>query len=298
MRLILWWVVVALPMTGGPAFAAPELTPQQQQILDASATDRDGDLDRQGPAMYVLLENAAGWAADDFTGDAGAPLAPTPDYAYLQAHPAELRGQVFLIEGAFVEQVRYPTPHRDGRDRLQRAGHPLWGDQLTGWGVRVGEGADTVVMVYFVDPNNAVQPPAPGQRVRVAARFYKVWSVPDREGRPTEFLTFVGGAREVVAGRPASVHRPGWHTAVFGLVLVLAGVFYGARLLRATKAKAGRARLESRPHRRGRDETDQNQGQEPIDPDLPDDPAEALAYLSRTGVTDEKGEGPRHRNKQ
>lgn len=262
------------------AAAAPELTEAQRQVLDDTATDGDRNLD-EGPAMYTLLGNAAEWDADDFAGERGAATPPTPDYAYLAEHPGEVRGDLFLIEGRFVEQVRYPTADRDGRDTLIRAGNPQWGDQLTAWGIKVGDGEDDIVMVYFVDPGAAIQPPDNGDTVRVAARFYKVWTVPDRDGRPFDFLAFVGGGREVVTGGALTPGKgSSWNKLIIVLIIVAAGGFYGMRVFLARKAAAGQARSvkmrEQRQRERGYAE-DEDAGE--ADPELPEDPAEALAYL-------------------
>ncbi|MEM9415439.1 MAG: hypothetical protein AAGA29_08190 [Planctomycetota bacterium] len=258
------------------AAAAPELTEAQREVLEDNATDGDLALDG-GPAIYVLLENAAGWDAGDFAGERGAATPATPDYTYLAEHPREVRGDVFLIEGRFVEQVRYPTAERDSRDHLTRT---RWGDQVTGWGIKVGEGDDDVVMVYFVDPDGAIQPPRNGQRVRVSARFYKVWAVPNREGRLLEFLTFVGGGREVVGSGGAGGGSNRNKIIIVAVVLV-AGGYYGMRVFLSRKANAGRAHSQAlaEQRRRERGYGGDEEDEEAIDPDLPEDPAEALAYL-------------------
>ena len=274
-RLGLCLILLLVASWADPASAAPALSDTQRQNLDDTATDHDANLD-QGPAMYELLDSAADWEADDFAGERGAATPPVADYAYLLANPAEVRGDLFLIEGRFIEQLRYPTDERDGRSHLARV---RWGDQLTAWGIKVGEGDDDVVMVYFVDPDNTIVSPKRGEQVRVAARFYKVWEVPDRDGRPFQFLTFVGGAREVVAGNSAGPGSPGWGKVVLTLVVVAAGGFYGMRLFLVKKSKAQRARFESMREARHRDRGDAEEDDEEIDPDLPDDPAEALAYL-------------------
>ncbi|MFI4861739.1 MAG: hypothetical protein ACIAXF_13795 [Phycisphaerales bacterium JB063] len=256
--------------------AAPEMTEAQRAVLADNASDGELPLDA-GPALYALLENAAGWDAGDFAGERGAATPATPDFAFLAEQPGEVRGDVFLIEGRFIEQVRYPTQDRDGRDHLSRT---RWGDQLTAWGIKVGEGQNDVVMVYFVDPDGAIAPPKNGQRVRVAARFYNVWSVQNREGEPLEFLTFVGGGREVVGGGGTG-GGPMWNKAILLAVVVVAGGYYGMRVFLSRKASAGRAHsqamLDQRRRERGHDADDGEE--EEIDPDLPDDPAEALAYL-------------------
>ncbi|XAM00654.1 hypothetical protein OT109_04525 [Phycisphaeraceae bacterium D3-23] len=278
MRRCWFCFMVALFACVSQALAAPELTDAQREVLADNATDGDLGLD-QGPALYVLLENAADWDAGDFAGERGAATPASPDYEYLAQHPGQVRGDVFLIEGLFVEQVRYPTQARDSRDHLTRT---RWGDQLTGWGIKVGEGDDDVVMVYFVDPDGAVVPPENGQRVRVAARFYKVWAVPNREGKALEFLAFVGGGREVVGGGGGSAAGGSIRNKMIIIAVVLvAGGYYGMRVFLSRKANAGRAHsqamIEQRRRERGH-EPDEEDGED-IDPDLPEDPADALAYL-------------------
>jgi len=268
---------LALTQFAATAVAAPPLTDIERQRAADGTTDRDAQIDG-ADGFYVLLRNARGWAADDFAGEAGAATAPVPDYGFLRDQPAEARGRVFLIEGVFEQQVRYPT----GDDRLMRAGNPDWGEQVTRWAIRTSDDAESTVLVFFNDPDGSIQPPAQGGRVRVAARFYKVWATTDEAGDPFAFPVFVGGSREVL-GKPARLsfgsNRP-MQGIVIALIMSCIAAFFIVRFLLNRKAAAGaggrtHAYLEQRRRERQLHDMDEEEEVE----DLPADPAEALEAL-------------------
>lgn len=263
------------------AFAAPAFDEVQRETLrELVAVDVGSNFDR-GPALYLLLGNAEHWLADDFSGEGGAAIAPTPDYNILRTQPEETIGNVFVIEGYFIEQVRYPDPEGEGRQQLIRS---LWGDQLTRWAINTsaeGKDPDQTVLVYFVDPEGEIVAPERDARVRVAARFYKAWEVPNQDGQPFKFLTFVGGAHEVVdtglVGGSKKLGVPPW--VKVGLVVLVAGLFYGMRyMLNRKQAGSANSAMLRAVRRRDRELSEMDEEDE-IDEDLPENPGEALAYL-------------------
>ncbi len=232
---------------------------QQQQTQVDSATDFSGRFDEG--ALYPLLHNALGWQDRDETG------AVVPDYPSLFEQPALHRGQLFLIEGLFAGVPRDGSLAVAG---LTRAGP--WDDKLQQWVVVVDQQRDEVAVVYLVDP-----PPAPpaGTDIRLVARFYKVLSDTDRQGRPTDYLTFVG--KNVVLGQITGRGGSAMGFApLVGALLLLAGGWY---VLRRTVY----ARPLRRPIGAGRKaQGDQAApGDEGAGVPLPKNPADALSALNQ-----------------
>ncbi|MEM1354631.1 MAG: hypothetical protein AAGC44_10855 [Planctomycetota bacterium] len=266
----------------GHAAAAPPLTETQRQNLRDYATDHDEHIDGS-VALYVLLKNANAddWLPDDFAGEGGAATAPAPDYGVLRDRPAEARGNVFLIEGTFEQQVRFPVGERP----LQRAGNPDWGDRVTRWAIRTDQDdEESTVIVMFNDPEAGIKPPQVGTKVRVAARFYKVWATTDDSGEPFAFPVFVGGAREVVATSPRL--SVGGGKPVQGIVIALiiaciAGYFVSRHLMnrKAVTGAGGRTQAYLEQRRRDRDHDEQDAGEQDVPDPLPEDPAEAMEVL-------------------
>jgi len=287
-RCVSWLLVLGL-FAQASAWAAPAMDDDRREALRGYvAIENAGRIDA-GRALYELLPSAAQWETDDFAGDGGAAVAPAPDYDTLRAHPETTIGNAFVIEGYFVEQVRFPDPEGGGgeaRTRLARAGNPLWGDNLTRWAINTspdGQDPDQTVLVFFVDPEGEIEAPDKNSRVRVAARFYKAWEVVNQEGEPFEFLTFVGGAREVVTSKnTGSVTSSGFPTWFMPAVVVVAvGLFYGMRYVLNRKGHAALANSEALRDRRRRDRelSEMDEEEDAVDADLPEDPGEALAYL-------------------
>ena len=174
--------------------AAPTLSEADRQLLADGTADNTDDLDTQ-PGLYVLLRNASTWKGDDFGGDAGAAVAPPPDYAFLKTKPDQARGNVYLIEGWLMGADRWPTLANHSSDKL--AVDPAWGDQVTRWTVVTEKGNPAAtIIVLFYDPNAKMSAPEPGSKVRIAARFHKLWTIKDQDGKPFTYVTFVGGAAQ------------------------------------------------------------------------------------------------------
>ena len=242
--LVAIWVAVG---------AVTPLTPAQQTQL-GTASDFTGQFDEG--ALYPLLQNAWQWQPGD---EAGAVI---PDYAAIYQSPAKHRGQLFLIEGRFAGRSK-EIKH------LTRPGP--WDGQLREWVVVVDSAKDEVAVAYLTHPPVA---PAAGAKVRLAARFYKVLSDQDVNGKPTDYLLFVGRDATVVdAGRGFGGSGSGAGPLVVMLAILAAGWYFLRRTLSAK-------RLRPRPSRTQREEFDSEESaDEEAEPQLPDDPAEALDVL-------------------
>ena len=233
----------------------PPLTPDQQAEL---AVDDPAE-QLEGPGLRPLLEHVLAWD----TTDAAYSLLPNPDYDALLADPTTGRGEAFLIEGQFAGRTR--------RFMLDQRGP--WGKALTEWVLIVRDEPQQVAVVYFVDPDNSLQPPYSGEKVRVPARFYKVWTDTDQEGQPTDYLTFV--ARAPLSSSASSTQsRLGSAMPLLLGVLLLALIYVGVlRFSRSTRrpAQAGPVTVKSADDAMLSDLPEQA---------LPDDPAEALQRLA------------------
>ncbi len=227
-----------------------------QRVQLDTAMDFNSTFDEAG--LYPLLNNALQWEKGD---EAGAMI---PDYKAIFESPGEHRGQLFLIEGAFA----------GGSQRVRQLSRPgSWDGKLNQWVVVVDRATDEVAVVYLVDP-----PPAPkaGAKVRTVGRFYKVLSDTDREGRPTNYLTFVGHGAQVEERSSGSGVGSG--SAGGALVLVLVILAGGWVVLRQTiRVKKVRTRLRVGATVGG--DTEGGIGEEGDEVNLPKDPVQALDVL-------------------
>ncbi|MFK7789533.1 MAG: hypothetical protein AB8C95_08610 [Phycisphaeraceae bacterium] len=293
MRIGLLIIVLLLSCS---VFAAPELSEADRQRLADGTTDRDDVLDQQD-GFYVLLRNAAKWQGDDFAGDAGAAVAPPPDYGFLKDKPEQARGNVYMIEGWMAGTDRWPTLVNHSSDKLYRAGDPSWGDQVTRWTlVTERENDDATVIVLFNDPNMKMAEYEPGSKVRIAARFHKLWVIPSSTGKPYTYPVFIGGAAEQIEKASSATSASGATSSlskVLAAIVVVAGFFVVMRILMKKVSAGGgggtmvQDRLEEM--RREREAAQQKgldvEEDEDID-DLPDDPIAALDVLSQKHQTD------------
>ena len=279
-------LLLLLLLVSCSVIAAPELTDDQRARLKDGTTDRNDVLDQED-GLYVLLRNASTWQGDDFSGDAGAAVAPPPDYQFLKDKPEQARGNVYLIEGWLMRAERWPTDKNHSSDKLVRAGNAAWGDQVTRWTIVTKKGdPEATVIVLFNDPNAKMTAPEDGSRVRIAARFHKQWTIPSATGKPFTYPVFVGGAAEQVASTGVSTSSGGANspfTLVLGAVLVVAGFFVGMRYLmrRLSTQTGGGTMLQDRldEMRRQREAHEQEEPEEEDTGDLPEDPVDALDVL-------------------
>ncbi|MEM9346508.1 MAG: hypothetical protein AAGB26_07815 [Planctomycetota bacterium] len=268
------------------SLAAPELSkPDRERLVDGT-TDRDDVLDTQD-GFYVLLRNAATWKGDDFSGDAGAAVAPPPDYGFLKDKPEQARGNVYMIEGWLAGSERWPTLTNHDSEKLHRPGDPAWGDQVTRWTVITEkDNSDATVIVLFNDPNAKMTAPEKGGKVRIAARFHKLWTIPSSNGLSFTYPVFIGGAAETVQASSTGSSTGGpvsSLTIVLGAILLVGGFFVGMRfLMRKVSTNSGggtmlRDRLEEMRREREAQE-EQSEEDEGVE-DLPEDPVAALDVL-------------------
>ena len=265
-------------------FAAPELSDADRERLNDFTTDNDDVLDQTQAAdgLYVLLRNASTWQGDDFSGEAGAATAPEPDYDYIKANPEKVRGNVFRLEGWFYQQQRFPSMDNHGREKLARSGDPDWGDQATRWMITTEPpsneeaASQSWIIVLLNDPDGKITAPNRRAKVAVAARFYKLWTIPDRTGKLQTYPVFVGGATEVIR-ESASDTGYGMEVILVAIVAVT-GAFYIVRrmLNRGGGGNLTQQRLEEIRQKRERME---EAGEDEVDEDLPEDPVEALEVL-------------------
>ncbi|MBI1335441.1 MAG: hypothetical protein GC164_00590 [Phycisphaera sp.] len=240
----------------------PGLEPQQLEQLKSGAVDHARSLDDAG--LYPLLQNAAWWQAGDITG------ATIPDYNELLEHPADHRGELFLIEGELAG-----VPDKVGR--LSRPGP--WDQTLQQWGIRVQANPDMVAVVLLLDPPSDQARPKVGTRVRLPARFYKVWIGVNQFDQPKPYTLFVGRSlASVQAGytgpTPPKVSPSQSVGVVLALVAIMGGAFWMIR--RSLKVKPLRSSDHFRHRRDDDDGADTDDG-----PPLPEDPVEAMKELER-----------------
>lgn len=237
----------------------PDLTESQRIQLD---TAEDGHRPDE-PAWTGLLSSVATWAPSEAAAGY-VPGATVPDFEKLTADPGQFRGDLFVLEGRYAGRQRLMLTQRSGP----------WGEALVEWGLVTPGGR--VVMVYLVDPAGEMVPPREGRTVRLAARFYKLWTDVDADGHAATYPVFVGRSAAVVE---ASSPR-GFGAAVVGAVVVLAVLLAGVMLMRRRWGGRGAARREEVRQRLRREAErfeENDDGQE----GLPDDPAAALEYLER-----------------
>lgn len=283
MRIHLFLLLIFLAC---PAIAAPELSEDDRQGLAADTTDRDDVLDTQ-PGFYVLLRNAAAWQSDDFSGDAGAAVAPPPDYAFFKDKPEQARGNVYMIEGWLAYNDRWPTLVNHSSDKLHNTLDPSLGDQVTRWTiVTEKDNPAATVIVLLHDPDGELAAPEPGSKVRIAARFHKLWTISDTNGKPFDYVTFIGGAAEQTeeaAASPVSGGATSSLSKILAAVVVVGGFFFAMRILmrRVSAGGGGGTMVQDRLEemRREREGNEQLDDAEEDAEDLPEDPIAALDAL-------------------
>lgn len=241
----------------------------------ASASDEGPRIDEG--ALYPLLENAMRW--DLPVREAGTRL---PDYAAIEAAPAEHRGALFTIEGHFVRQRRLV---------LNRSGS--WGKRVTEWAIRVSDEPDgRYVIVLLADPGDSLPHPTKGTPVKTVTRFYKVWRSHNKLGETRNWLTFVGRSAKVTGQRGMGLG--GDRATALGLVIALLVLIFGYVMYRARRVRGAihtaRGLIGSRLRHRSRERADGVDGGDRETTDaaaegsaagLPRDNEQALAELAR-----------------
>lgn len=247
--------------------ATPPLSADQQTQLESA---RDSLNVTDEGALYPLLENALTWPEHVEAG------AAVPDYAAIAQSPAAYRGQLFLIEGTLrrsqpIGRLALPGP---------------WEGKLSEWAIQWGREPANMVIVNLTDAPALVRD---GAKVRLAARFYKVWQTTNKQGEPLSMLVFVGRDARVLSS-PGLGFGQGLPTGTMVLILLA-----GAMALWWVFKKTPRMSMEPKPtemqrRRREARQLAEEAGVSPrsLQPDdaddepatlMPKDPAEALKKL-------------------
>lgn len=282
-----------------PSKPVPELTRMQKTML---AETQDGTRNFDEAGLYALLDAARACPRDAFGATVPVEVIETPatgtaaktrELAVMK-DPAAHRGEATLIEAQFVTAVEGVPNNPSG---VLARPDARWGSTVTCWVLRMGRSfdRDPQVMVYFPSDGRPLPVPRPGQKVKVAARFYKIFTaetmVRDPKnhgqlvatGREEPYAAFVGGAAALggAGGLLDGEFSPGVKIA---LVIVLIAMGFGAlwfiksftRSMRENRSfKSPSQRWEERLER------EKEEGDEDGDDDveLPQDPAEALKTL-------------------
>jgi len=269
-------------------------TDQQTQLAEAGDFNRAFD---EGP-LYALLGAAVQWPRDAFGGATPLVVKEQVDpktqvrtpVLELMDKPAAHRGEAMLIEGILTVQQQGVPNNLGGM--LSRPDSSQWGSTLTYWVIRIGRTEyDPQVMVFFPSDGRPLPNVHPGSRVRVAARFYKVFTAESQEldrkrnpepvqtGKEEPFVAFVGGAAQITYGG-GYVDSPFLKLIV--VVVFIAIGFGGVLFIRSYLKSLTRNRTFKSPAERWAErlEREREEGvEDDDDQDLPEDPAEALKKL-------------------
>lgn len=264
-------LLIALLFVPVLAAGIPSLTETQRTMLD---TANDGSFATDEAALYPLLDNAMQWDAGT---EAGAAI---PDYTAISDDPASHRGELFLIEGQFNGM-----PSDRGSLAVNFARPGPWDSTAQEWYVVTDATTQQAVVVYLVKPGTpADKPPARGTKLRIPARFYKVYKAQtleaDLKGKlePESFLVFVGHSPSMVEAG-VSDGASGYLVPVLLLVMLALAGYYTIKRKKVSVAAqplATRVRREQRNEHDDEDDATLDEG-----PPLPKDPIAALDELSR-----------------
>jgi hypothetical protein len=255
-----------------------------QKLQLSTATDYVFSV--ESGAFYALLQNVAKWSG------ATDPRAPIVRYREaIIAAPNDYRGLMFEIEGEFKG---FRDPLKLSRPiRLAHSGELV--EELEQWAIQINAELDDYVMVAVLRPMRA---PKPGQRVRIPARFFKVYRNYNQDNQPLNYPFFVAYTafdskvavsdskkNEGLGGMFAS---RGLQLLVSGLAAVGIAFFIMKRFMkRASTAMKPEdlvaSRREEREARRAKfleEEGDQVEDEDD-GPPLPEDPIDALSELDK-----------------
>ena len=261
---IIFWLVLLVPRTAATSFAEQPWPDLSEDALAQIATAVDGERPDE-PALYPLLLNMRQWTQEDFTRSGVAILADGLGHVF--DRPEESRGAgPFELSGRFAGRVREVELLRGGP----------WGRTVTEWGL-VADGpkdaAGRVAVVYFP---GAVDRPRDRQRVRVAARFFKLWTDVDAAGMETTYPVFVAAPFWEPVGGVGAVP---WRGMVLVVVVMMAGLWWARRGVRRAKSEKRTGLV--RPA--GRMEKARVADDDGVEEPLPEDAAEALGVLRDRG---------------
>lgn len=262
-------ILLAAALAATAAAKPVPLTVDELEQVRSGSRDRVATYDDAG--LYPLMRNAAWWTPGDVAG------AMVPDYREVLADPDAHRANLFLIEGQLGAR-RVVGP-------LSRSGP--WDGRLEQWSILVEKAAgpdqeDIVAVVLLIDPPTGAAAPAIKSRVRLPARFYKVWTARDQSGVDTEYPVFVG--RTVASAGPAAQGSPSTSPtgAIVPLLLLLLVAAVGYTLLKkSVRAKTTEFQKRVQERRARRESQEEPADENDIGPPLPENPADALDELER-----------------
>lgn len=234
-----------LAAIGIAAAAPPPLSDAQRSRLETAI---DGE-DLRDDAFMALVENVRAWP-DDVSDQS-----PAPDLQAINRDPAAHRGKLVRIRGQAQQRTPLPPPYEDASE----------------WFVRLPGGEPVIVYVL----GDGGRMPANAQ-VQVTARFWKTMRIAARDGRPRTYAAFVGSHARLLPAESAAA--PSSRLGGFGAVIVFMMLLFviGGAV----------ARRQIRLAQAAREKRSQAAGTEALDgdPDLPDDPAGAMAELRRRAL--------------
>lgn len=245
-----------------------------QRARIAEAADESQSIDEA--AFYALLENARSWT--DVAGqsiDSGEEPLIVPNYGKLRQSPQESRGGLFQIEGRFIKKLPVEGLKRGGWESVEAVVIQV-GDLNKSLGDLT---ADDMILVYLLSPpattdpvlNARNLPEQTGSPIRLAARFYKVLSDRNRQGKTTQYLAFVGQRvqGELTVNRSSPVPT----AVMFGIILALLGGY----IVLQVRSRRNRKDWNSDRLARARQRIAAAHSEPQLD--LPKDPAAALEVL-------------------
>ncbi|MEE2908505.1 MAG: hypothetical protein VX527_11825 [Planctomycetota bacterium] len=167
----------------------------------------------------------------------------------LLATPSATRGELYRIEGQFLDRRRMPPPHSD----------------IDEWFLRLPSGEPVAV---YLPSDHAKGLEADGRPISIDARFYKVIEANARDGQVRQYPAFFGRSPRMLAETRAAAMERMDILVLLGFLILLVIVAFAVMAL-ARKQRRPRPQLE----------------RSPVEPqgNMSDDPAVALRELRSQG---------------
>lgn len=289
------------PVAAAVVRPIPELSADQKTMLE-DCQDNTRVFDEGG--LYALLGASVQWPRDAWGGATPLQVMETVNPVskektktlLVESEPAKHRGEATLIEGTLI--ATQPGVPGSPSGTLSRP-DPRWGGSVNCWVIRIGRTQyDPQAMVYFPSDGRPMPPVRRGSRVRIAARFYKVYTaegyVSDPKnkgvlvatGREDTFCAFVAGPVEL---RSAGLGDISPMTQAFALIMLIAMAFGGVWFIKSYMKSSVERRGFKSPSQRWQERLhrEREEGvEDEVDEDLSADPAEALKQLGGDGDGD------------
>ena len=232
---------LALLVSSGVLADMPPLAPGELAAL--AAVRDDGDV--PDAAFGVLADHVK---RQDVNGS-DEPIRLRVVIANLLSSPAATRGELYRVEGQFLERRVMPAPYAD----------------IEEWFLRLPSGEPIAV---YLPSDHATDMVADGRPVSIDARFYKVLEAVARDGQVHRYPAFFGASPRMLAdNQAAALERMD--------ILMLLGFL--ALLVMVALVVMAFARRQGRPRPRPGPAPVEDRG------DMPDDPAAALRELRSRG---------------